>query len=154
MPERHVTALNRSHILPEISVRQNWFVQPPVGTQPEDLEQPEYWKHVAQSVGIQPKAKVTALCEDGTWMAEYFVLHVGSHHIKMMIIKPDANGVVSLEEVSDLAQETEQYEVKWGGPAHMYVVKRRADNETMEKNFKTKALAAAWMHANLSNMAA
>ena len=146
---RHVGALNRAHVLPETSAHKAWWIEPRVGVLPEDLCEPAYWKHVVAELGVKPKDTVKALCVDGTWYAEYLVLHVGPTHAKLQLLNHH-----SLEEVTDLAKTTETHEVKWKGPAHKYVVRRLSDGETIKHGFASEAAAAAWMHANIHSIAA
>ncbi len=144
---RHVGALNRAHILPETAARKRWCVTPRAGLIADDLCEPAYWKHVAVELGIKPNDHVDATGEDGTWYAEYLVIHVGPQHAKLQLLK-----VYSLEEVSALAKKTDTHEVVWKGPAHKYVVRRLADGETIKHGFDSANAAAGWMHQNARNI--
>ncbi len=146
---RRVGALNRNHVLPESSARKRWCVTPPAGVRLEDLCDPAYWKHVVSEIGLKPNDYVTATCADGTWYAEYLVIHVGQTHAKLQLLTK-----YSLVEVTNLAKKTETHEVKWKGPAHKYVVRRLSDGETVKHGFISEAAATGWMHQNANVLAA
>ena len=148
MPRR-VGALNRAHIRPETAARKRWCVTPPSGSLPDDLCQPEYWKHIASEVGLKPNDLVDATCEDGTWYATYLVIYIGPQHAKLQLLSE-----CSLVEVTDLAKKTETHEVKWKGPAHKFVVRRLSDGETIKHGFASEAAAMSWMSLNASAIAA
>ncbi len=146
---RHVGALNRNHILPESAARKRWCITPPAGVLPEDLCDPAYWKHVVAEIGLKPNDRVDATCADGTWFAEYLVIHVGPTHAKLQLLAE-----YSLAAVTNLAKKTKTHEVKWKGPAHKYVVRRLSDGETVKHGFVSEAAATDWMHQNANVLAA
>ena len=150
MPKtRHVGTLNRGLIMPAKAARNFWCVTPVEGAKALDLCQPEYWKHVVMEVGLQPNDRVEATCQDGSWWAEYLVIHTGPHSAKLQLLRE-----VSLEEVTDDELETETHFVKWISPSNKYGVRRKSDNEIMKDGFLTKSLASIWMLQNLSKIAA
>lgn len=148
-PKRKIGALNRQHVKLEASARRNWCVTPPYGARPEDLCEPDYWRHLAQEIGIAPNDKVCATCEGGEWYAEYLVIHVGPQHAKLSIINK-----VKLASAEDVITTTQTHEIKWMGPSHKFVVIRLSDGVTMEKGFANKEAAAKWMMANQIRVAA
>ena len=146
---RRAGALNRSHIWPERAKVQAWHVEPPAGSLPNDLCQPDYWKHVAADVGVKPGDDVRAMCADGTWFAEYLVLHVGAQHAKLQLLRE-----YSLVEVSELVAKTKTHEPKWMGPAHKWVARRISDGETIKHGFESQAAVEAWLLQNATAIAA
>ena len=132
-----------------------WTFSVPAGTPPEALLQADYWKHVAGSnKKVKPRDTITAECEDRSWMAWYTVRDVGPYHIKLAILKPDSSGVCWFNLMADLPLETETHKVEWINIGTMHVVRRKSDNEIIEKRFKTPELAAAWMHKHIRSIAA
>jgi len=128
----------------------DWIVTPSEGTRPEDLLNPEYWKHVVAASGIEPMAEITAWAMDGSWVCDYRVIHVNSTHAKLIMKgKPEY-----LDEVKESDLETDTLFVKWISPAARYGVRRKSDNVTLKDGFQNKQAAARWMHENLSMIAA
>lgn len=150
-----VRAISEDRINLSRSDHTDWNFSVPVGTPPEVLCQPDYWKHVAGgNKKIRPRDIVHAECEDRSWSATYTVRDVGPYHIALMILKPDSDGVCRFDHMADLAKETDTHYVAWVNIGTMHTVRRKSDKEIIEKGFRTPELAAAWMHQHCAAIAA
>jgi len=147
--EHHVGHLNRGHIKLANSARNFWCVTPVEGVKVADLCNPEYWKHVATEIGIQANDRIEATCQDGSWWAEYLVLHVGPHSAKLQILRD-----VKLDEVDDSAMETDNLYVTWISPYNKFGVRRKSDKAIMKDGFAQKSNAIKWMADNAQSLAA
>lgn len=147
--ERHVGALNRAHITTASAARNFWCVTPAAEVLPADLCEPSYWKHVVRELGLKPNDRVEATCQDGTWWAEYLVIHIGPQHAKLSILRE-----VELDIVDESASSTETMYAEWISPANKYGVRRKSDKAIMKDGFTAKSLAVRWMHDNMQGMAA
>ena len=151
----HARAISADRLTFARSDHTDWHFSAPAGTLPEGLLRPDYWKHVAGSnKHVKARDVVHAECEDRSWMATYTVRDVGQYHIKLAILAPDADGVCWFNRVDDLSPSTETHYVEWINIGTMYVVRRKSDKEIIENRFKTKELAAAWMHKHIRAIAA
>ena len=152
-PVRHVRAISEDRINLSRSVRNEWIVRVPAGTLPEDLTQPEYWKHVVQAKRFKAGDDIIARCEDRTWRASYEIRDVGPLHATLAILKPDSAGVCWFAKIDELAKDSDTHYVEWLNIGTMYVVKRKSDGEIIEQKFRTPELAAAWMHKHIEKIA-
>ena len=133
----------------------DWNYSVPAGTPPEALLQSEYWRHVAGgSWKVKPRDVIHVECEDRSWSATYTVRDIGPHHIKLAILKPDADGVCRFDTAGDLPLTTETHRVEWINIGTMHTVRRNSDDEIVEKGFRTPQLAAVWMHEHCKKIAA
>ncbi len=153
-PTRHVRAISGDRITPAPSVRTEWIVTVPAGTQPEDLCQPEYWKHVSVSKGLKAGDDIIARCEDRSWRANYEIRDIGPQHATLAILQPDADGVCRFDKIDDLAKKTATHFVEWINIGVKHVVKRKSDGVIVESGFRTSELAADWMHSHCAKIAA
>ena len=151
---RQVRAISQDRIILARSAHNTWNVRVPVGTLPEDLLNPEYWKHVAQASRFKPGDDIVARCEDRTWRAHYEIRDVGTLHASLALLKPDSDGVCWFDNLIDLPMENETHYVEWVNVGVGAVVKRKSDKETIEKGFSTKERAAEWMHRHVKAIAA
>lgn len=157
-----VRAISQDRVTLSRSARAEWTVSVPSGTAPEDLLNPEYWKHIAAALKFNAgDAKgrigddVLAICEDRSWRALYEVRDVGPTHITLSLVAPGKDGVCRyVNPVKDLALETDTHYVKWINIGHKHAVCRKSDNEIIEKGFKTAQQGAAWMHKHCEQIAA
>ena len=153
-PVRHVRAISEDRITFSRSVRNEWIVTVPAGTLPEDLSVPEYWKHVVQAKRFKAGDDIIARCEDRTWRATYEIRDVGPQHATLAILKPDSDGVCRFGKIADLSLETGTHYVKFINNVYKHGVRRKSDDELVEKNFENAELAAAWMHEHIKKIAA
>lgn len=151
MPEdRQVPALHLAHILPETAARRSYWVTVPVGTRPDDLCKPEYWKHVVADMKMRPNDCLKAISADGSWYAEYLVRSIGT--MAANVKKLHAWSLVD----ESLSTETESHYVKFIGPnsATRYGVFRKSDDEEIKRGFQTPEEATEWMNEHLRPVAA
>lgn len=152
---RHVKAMNPTHFSPATAARREYVFNAPIGTMPEDLLDPSFWKHMVSPARIRRGDEITAVCVDDSWHARYRVLYVGSASAKVMLIAPDRDGVTWMIN-EGLVRETDSHCVKWIGPnnATRWGVFRKSDNEEMKRGFATEDDASKWMLDNMKNLAA
>lgn len=152
---RNVRAISDDRLIPTRSDSTDWNFSVPAGTLPEDLLQPDYWKHVAAGgKTVKARDRIHAECEDRSWMASYTVRDVGPLHIRLALLAPDSDGVCWFNQVTNLPLESATHYVEWGGIGQLHVVRRKSDKDIIEKRFKTPEAAAAWMHKHCADIAA
>jgi hypothetical protein len=124
-----------------------YFVKPEMGTTVNDMLAPEYWTHVASK--LKSLDRIEAVAEDGSWFADFIVLHGGAVSAKVVLLHR-----VQLETVDPAAMETETHEVKWRGPVVKWSVVRKSDGLVLKDGFPSKADAAEHMARHIRAMAA
>lgn len=118
-------------------------VTPKSGVLPGDLLQPEYWSHVARK--LSPLTEIRAICQDGSWMADYIVLNSGMNWAKVMKI-----GEWQLQDSSPTPTAA-GYETEWAGPVHKHRVVRTVAGrkDILQHGFATDMAASAWLAEHL-----
>ena len=110
------------------------------GTTIDDVMKEDFWAHTAKQ--FKPFDRVEVRCVDGSWMAELIVLACGFNWAKMYKasfyefdskVEFDADGPVVIE---------------FAGPVHRWRIKRKSDNEVLEKGFTSRDDAASWWEKN------
>ncbi len=128
--------------------------KPPVGTLPEDLLDPEYWKHIVVESRMKRQDIWRVTCKDGTWEAEYVVVHTGPLHAKLRLRKPGSDGVDWIERETGLSSNVKSHEVVNGGEVQGWIVRRLSDKEAVKSGFESEDQAIVWMHQNARLIAA
>ncbi len=126
----------------------------PPGTLPEDLLSPEYWKHIVAETRMKRRDIIRVCCKDGTWEAEYVVVHTGPLHAKLRLRKPGSDGVDWIERETGLSSNVKSHEVVNGGEVQGWIVRRLSDNEAVKSGFESEDQAIVWMHQNSRLIAA
>ncbi len=152
---RTIKAMNPANLLFETAALRRHVFDAPIGTRPEDLCQPEFWKHAVGGRRLRRHDVIRAICVDDSWSAEYLVIYVGRSSAKLKIMKPDADGVMWMTDAA-LKVETASHYVKFISPnsAIRYGVFRKSDKEEIRRGFTTAEEAANWMHEHLREIAA
>lgn len=132
-------ALNASRLQFAEHVRNVWIINPEYGVTPEDILEPSYFAHVANS--LKPWDKIEARSEDGSYYAEYVVEQAGRSFAKLAMVH-----LVTLAAKIDLATEVaEAYQVIWKGPQYKWRVVRKKDNQTLKDGIASKGDALRWV---------
>lgn len=132
----------------------DWTYKAPADTLPEDFLQSENWKNISGGNRLKSRDIIHVECEDRSWLATYTVRDAGPAHIKLAILKPDINGVCWFNQVDDLPLETATHYVDWINIGTLHTVRRKSDDDIIEKRFRTPEAAAAWMHKHCADIAA
>ena len=111
------------------------FVTPEAGTEPDALLDGAYWTHVANK--LRPTDRIEAVCEDGSWFQELFVVYAGGIEAKMARLN-----LTMLEQVEPDAMSNDLGYVKWSGPVDRWRVIRQ-DGHILAKGFASKGDAVA-----------
>jgi len=113
-------------------------VTPKPGIGADDLLRPEYWAHVSKR--LPPLSEIRAICQDGTWMADYIVLNSGPNWAKVMKLAE-----WRLDD-SAPAAVTGEYEIEWAGPVHKWRVVRSVEGkkDVLKYGFADEAAAGLW----------
>lgn len=120
-------------------IRTVWAAQPEPGTTLEEMQQPEYWAHVAKTFRVGDRIDVTA--EDGSWFAELFIRAVAPTSAKVHVLR---------HTVFDAPQgksENPAFDVRHRGGAGWSVV-RLSDKAVVFEGGKARSDAEDWVKAN------
>lgn len=127
-PEINMRARPTELVLMDYSVRR-WNVTVPPDVGMDQILLPEFWAHVAVRQ-LRPFDFVVIFWEDGSQLAELFAREVERGGARMGVWK-----YKNFEEEDNVPELTpaarEQYEVKFRGPQHKYVVVRMSDRREM-----------------------
>lgn len=107
-----------------------------------DLLQPAYWKHEATK--LVPGSHVYCTWEDSSRFVWLVVISSGKLWAKVKVLM-DKPLDISDEEMAKLKDSDSPFEVVWGGLATLHIVRRKSDQETIEKGFKSQEEAVEWM---------
>ena len=125
---------------PTEQVQGMYTAYPPIGTTPEDVQNPIFWAHVAPKMKAMTEIRV--MPKDGTWYGIYLCLYADQHQatVKELQLFP-----------IDVQSETdaEKYFVKWISPPLKWGIIRKDDNERIKDGFDTKKQAVIWMSGHI-----
>lgn len=117
--------------------RNVYYYTAPEGTPVEVYLKPETWVHVGGR--LSPMDRMEIFAEDGKYFAELICLNAGPQWAHMHLLR-----CVSLVDPEPDEKPTD-FEVKYGGPARRYGVRRLSDNEWLIRDCQTHEEAAAWL---------
>ena len=123
---------------PAESLRNEWVVNAPEGTEIKDADHPEFWRSVAHK--LRAFCRVELRAYDGTWMAEFLVIYAERNWAKVKLLQK-----YELTEAK-APDNTTAYRHKWNGPNKMWTVYRNSDNAEMKDKLTTKDEAILWMN--------
>lgn len=109
----------------------------PEGTPIEKYLDPAMWVHVGGR--FCPMDRIEIFAEDGKYFAELICLNAGPQWAHMHMLR-----CIDLVEPKTGEKSTE-FEVKWGGPAKRYGVRRLSDNEWLIRDCQTPEEAEKWL---------
>lgn len=101
------------------------------GTPPDELSNPEYWRHVAKD--FRPCDELVIWCEDMSWRAEAVILSAGPVSARVAVTKLDNFDDAKASIVSDGVS------VEWAGPHHKFRVTHKG--EVIQAGFDTRSAA-------------
>lgn len=123
----------------------------PAGIPFENLTNPFFWSFVAKRLSAFDSIEV--IPEDGSWIAEFYVVQVGDNWARMALKSKTILESVATEE-TEIPQD---YEVKFQGPVIGWGVLRKGERvypTTKDKKPSSKLDAMTWLRNNTRNLAA
>ena len=123
------------------SKRNDWVVDLPVEVTIEQIQDPDYWSHVAQQ--MTPFDHIEARSEDGSWVAYLLVVFAERNYALVIVDRVIKVAVDTAAPVSSI-----KYKVDWKGPHHKFVVIRTSDSAVLQSQLKTRAEANDWLVAH------
>lgn len=143
LPNLHPSGLKRAE-----HSRSVYFISPAPSVSYEAVREPIYWKHVANS--LRPGDLIEVWPEDGSYWAMLLVAAAGDNTAKVepLIHRQIESGA------NDEASLIEGYSISWRGPNGKFAIKRDADNNIVQSNFRTKEEAQTWMIQNKRQLVA
>ena len=118
-----------------------WQVKPEIAAKIEDLLDPDYWAHVANS--LRAGDRIEAVPEDRHYFAEFFVLAASTNWAKLVLLRE-----VTLIKDNDKSV-TGEFSVAFAG-AHKWRITR--GKEVLKHGFDDKDSAAKWLADNLKEL--
>jgi hypothetical protein len=104
----------------------------------ENLLNPNYWTHFARE--FQPYDEIKVRCDDESYYGTLLVVACDRTWAKVVAL----NWISIGEDVK--VPETDEYELKFGGPYLLWRVIRKKDGGVLKEKCRTKKEAADWMH--------
>lgn len=127
-PQRHGLAEHK---------RQDWVVDAEEGTLIQDVQDPQYWAHVAPLMKVYDHIEVRL--ETGEWLAEFVVLNCERSWAKVHMTAYHELAPV------DKAPVPSKFQVKWKGPHIKFAVIRESDGEKISEGHSDQAAARLWL---------
>lgn len=133
-------ALNASRFQEASYFRNVFAVNVDAGHKIEDIEQPEYWAHVARHVKQFDEIVIRA--EDGAFYARLYVLDCGDTWLKTHRLD-----YVELQKSADkeILSRDGEFKIKWAGPHDKWRVTRVSDGEIVAKEIVSRDGAEDWV---------
>lgn len=122
--------------------QQQYVAVVPRGTDPKELEDPQFFATVANQ--CRAAGRIWVECEDGTWVADLYIQGVGPQFVMAKVL-----AVHQLGPVSEPKQTPPGYEVQWAGVHHKFRVVRKSDDAVVHKGEDTKSGAERWLAEHL-----
>ncbi len=143
--ERKVTPCDATRIKPVEYQRTAYLYTAHEGTRPDDLLEPEHFAHV--STQLRPRDVIEAWAHDGSWMAEFVVLESGRNWTR--VAKLGEHFFTARDTAMTQASGLEPYKIEYTGPASLWRVVRKADNQILHEGEQTQEGAAFWLTEHL-----
>lgn len=132
--------------------RVTMYASPEAGTQPEDLLEEEYWKHVRRQV--VPGTKIEVFAEDGAFYAEMIVLGVTDSGLQVAYLFEPRKFAQSA--VADI--DFQGHTLRYAGTHRQWVVIRKArkgkDSMLLRDGFKNAEDARTYVKEQAKAQAA
>lgn len=130
-------AITPNRLKPAEYLRTIHVATPESGTTVEQLTDPALWTHCARSLHVGDRIEV--IPEDGTYFAELYVRELSKNSAKVELLRHHV-----LTE-PDAVLDTDEFEIKWGGPNARYRVIRKKDKAILQDNFVDANAAKKWL---------
>lgn len=123
----------------------HWYADIPAGLSVEDVLKANFWKHCVRR--LTPNDMVRCVCEDGTWIADLWVIAVENGEPNLRVYHYASYDEAPADTVVDHG-----YEVRWKGPALRFCVMNKATNMPVKENLYPKAAAFAFLNTHLAKL--
>lgn len=117
------------------------------GTGPEDVLEPEYWRHVAKN--LPPHTRLTIWAWDTSWVLEAYVIYSTDRDAKVV---PAEAGLTRFrrDENKDEWEADKKHRLVYINPQTRWAVQRKAKGkanevETLRDGFPSREAAAEWL---------
>jgi hypothetical protein len=123
----------------------------PSGVPAEWLKDPFFWTHVAKR--LVPFDEVQIIPEDGSWIAEYYVVQTGENWARLVLSSKTQLESVAIED----EHIPKDYEIKFQGPVVGWSVLRKGERlypGTNDKKPASRLDAIQWLKNNTRTLAA
>jgi hypothetical protein len=119
------------------------------GTQPEEVENPAFWAHVA--VKFSPYDEVRVRTDDGLWYGRALVLSCGRNWARVKFLERHILATADVDQTA-AAQLDSDFEVKFRGPLAKFAVVRKSDGAVLRDGMM-KEEAYRWLGDHLKTIA-
>jgi hypothetical protein len=126
--------------------RTHYVAAVPEGVTADDVQQPEFWAHVATK--LRRMDMIEVLAEDESYYAELLVMDAGVGFAKVKMLR-----FVELEAAGESTEANSAFKIEWKGIAKKYSVIRKSDSVTLRDGFTKKFDAETWVRGHASAMA-
>lgn len=145
-PVRKVEQLGPARLQPSEYVRNTHVADAAPKTQPQDLENPTYWAHVATK--LKARDRIEVWTDDNAWMAECVVLAASRTDAIVKVLGAwDLNGHQVATDRND--SELQAYRVEYRGHFEKWGVIRKVDNALVHSQEATEGGAYGWLKERL-----
>lgn len=146
-PARKVEQLGPARLSGAEFVRNQHIADAAPGTQPQDLEEPTFWAHVA--VKLKARDRVEVWTDDNAWIAECVVLAASRTDAIVKVLGVwELNGHQVALDRKDTALKA--YRVDFRGHFEKWGVIRKADNVVVHTQAATEGAAYTWLKERLN----
>ncbi len=146
-PSRRDTSLPPGKMKRSSGLWNEWGVRLPVGTTPEQVLDPTYFRHYIRGSYVQLRSEdiVHVMCEDLSWEARYRVMMVGEAEVLVSMI-----GDVTVHAQPSQAVVSDLYEVRTVGTRSMVI--HRENKDVVQDNLASPSAAYDWIAGHLRSM--
>ena len=124
-----------------------WVINADEGTEPRDLENPDYYAHVASK--LKPYDRLEVRANDGTWYAELLVVDVSRQWARAKMLMWVNLTTMDMSQTAALAASRSPYFIKFLGPQDKWCVIRRVDAAIVSQGNAKPEDASRWMSDRL-----
>jgi hypothetical protein len=147
-----MTPIQNSRLTPAEFKRTIFYASPSVGTSPDDLLSPDYWRHVRRN--LAPGNKIEAFAEDGSFYVELIVLGFSDDGVKVeFLFEPK---VFAVSSVADIVFEG--HTLRHAGQHRQWIVIRNAKGKkpaaTLREGFSNSEDARSYVKEQIKAQAA
>lgn len=121
---------------------------PEAGTPFEHLLRPEYWANIKQ---LRARCRIWAEAEDGSWVAELYVLRVGQGYAQVIALP---GYPFTLPGAAAVGAIPDGYDIQWRGHIVKNRIVRLKDGHVLKQGLDTYEDAQVWLREHKRLMAA
>ena len=136
--EKRAVLLRPSRMSLAEHARRDWVIVAETGTTREDINDPQYFCHMA--VQLRPYDRVEVRIDDESFLIEGFILACGRNWAKFKELR-----FTKLTADDKIEDKSDQFAYKYKGPHLKHCVIRLSDHEVIHEGAESKEAAVAWM---------